>query len=53
MGWVRKENVLRLQVAVDDVFRLEEHEAVEDLLGEATYEAQGEAGVVVQLDKFV
>ena len=38
---------------MDNTSRFKEHETVKDLLGEAAHKAQGEASVVVQLDKLV
>lgn len=50
---VDEEDVLRLQITVDDLLRVEEDQCTEHLLGEPTDQFQGEPLEVVRLDKFV
>ena len=51
--WALQQDVLRFQVAVDDVFVSEELERLQDLNGEAAYQRQGDALEVVVLDELV
>lgn len=48
-----EKDVFRFQVAMYDFLTFQQHQAVKELFGEATYEFQREAPEVMTLDKFV
>jgi len=50
---VCKENVLRLQITVDDFVLLQQQQTAEELLGEPSYDLEGETSKGVRLDELV